>query len=364
SGAPMQGQPMAGMPVQGQPMAGMPVQGQPMPGMPMQGQPMPYAQSMPQIPPAQPAGKKGNGAVKVVVILIVILLLICLGVLAFMLLNKGMNNRKVQTLMNTADEYLDNSSYRLAIDTYLDVLELDPENADAISGLTDAYVEWAESYAEDGDYEAAIDLLENADSQAKAKTLEKTIEELQASVKGDWSDADLIFQSDSDTVEAALGYAFITYDDGSYLTDYSDGYYETYYGDFSTSKGLELGMLIEDYVELYDIKEGFAVWEVYSGDENEYTGFREYTGQSPAEMYDGENNNVWLDIGFCKENGEWKQLMDYEVRDVWFCDADLDDYDECVVFAVNFDSWGEVVGISLEHFAYDENWVEWQDWAD
>lgn len=81
-------------------------------------------------------------------------------------------------------------------------------------------------------------------------------------------------------------------------------------------------------------------------------------------MYDGTNNNVWLDIGFYKDGGKWKVLKDYEVQNVWFCDAELDDYEEVVVFAVNFDKWGQVVGISLEYFDYDEDWVEWQGWAE
>ena len=53
-------------------------------------------------------------------------------------------------------------------------------------------------------------------------------------------------------------------------------------------------------------------------------------------MYDGTYNNAWLDIGFCKENGEWRALRDYEVQDTWFCDANLDDYEEVVVFAPYF----------------------------
>ena len=48
------------------------------------------------------------------------------------------------------------------------------------------------------------------------------------------------------------------------------------------------------------------------------------------------------------------------MQDTWFCDANLDDYEEVVVFAVNLDQWGEIRGLSLEHFTYDDGWVEWQ----
>lgn len=181
--------------------------------------------------------------------------------------------------------------------------------------------------------------------------------------KSQWTDEDLVFTG-SDTLEVEKDHAFIVYEDASCLTDYSDGSYEEYAEEYATSRGLELGMTLDDYKKLYTVMNGYAVWELYTGDENEYTSFDEYTNQSLSEMYDGTNNNVWLDIGFYKDGGKWKVLKDYEVQNVWFCDAELDEYEEVVVFAVNFDKWGQVVGISLEYFDYDEDWVEWQGWAE
>lgn len=182
--------------------------------------------------------------------------------------------------------------------------------------------------------------------------------------KSQWTDADLVFQSGSDKVEVETDYAFIVYEDVSYLTDYSDGSYEEIADEFATARGLELGMTLDDYKKLYKVMKGYAVWELYTGDNNEYTSFEEYNNQTLSEMYNGTNNNVWLDIGFYKEGGNWKPLKDYEVQNVWFCDAEMDDYEEAVVFAVNFDKWGQICGISLEHFTYDEAWAEWQGWVD
>lgn len=181
--------------------------------------------------------------------------------------------------------------------------------------------------------------------------------------KSQWTDEDFVF-SGSEKIEVEEGNAFIVYEDTSYLTDYSSGDYEEYAEEFATNRGLELGMTLDDYKKLYTVMNGYAVWELYTGDENEYTSFEEYTNQSLSEMYDGTNNNVWLDIGFYKDGSKWKVLKDYEVQNVWFCDADLEDYEEVVVFAVNFDKWGQIVGISLEHFDYAEGWVEWQGWSE
>ncbi|HKM34823.1 MAG TPA: hypothetical protein VJY54_08780 [Lachnospiraceae bacterium] len=179
-----------------------------------------------------------------------------------------------------------------------------------------------------------------------------------------WTDEDFTFTSDSEKVEVPLGKAFIVYEEVSYLTSYTDGSYEEYESEYATNRGLKLGMTFDEFTKLYNVMNGYAVWEIYTGDSNEYTNFDVYTNQAPSEMYDGTNNNVWLDLGFYKENGKWKQLKDVEVQDVWFCDANYDDYDEVVVFGVNFDKWGQVAGISEEHFSYDEDWSIWQGWTE
>lgn len=185
------------------------------------------------------------------------------------------------------------------------------------------------------------------------------------SPKAKWTDEDLTFKSESDEVQVTKDTAIIVYEDYSSTIDYDSVSFEEFDYEYTTNRGLALGMTIDDYKELYTVINGYAIWECFTGDENEYTQFEEYKGQKPSEMYEMEDskyNNVWLDIGFSKKDGKWSQMKDFEVMDTWFCDADLDDFEECVVFAVNFDKWGKVCGISLEHFTYDEGWVEWQGW--
>lgn len=181
------------------------------------------------------------------------------------------------------------------------------------------------------------------------------------SSKIQWTDEDLTFQKGSKKIEVELGNSILMWDDITYLTtDFEDNIYEEYDGGFATNRGLEVGMTLDDYKELYNVKNGYAVWELISGD---YTSFDAYTNQKPLELYE-DAGSVWLDIGYSKVNGRWKVLTDVEVRDVWFCDADLDDYDEIVILSVGIDSMGEIVGISMYHTEYDEEWVVWQDWAE
>ncbi len=179
--------------------------------------------------------------------------------------------------------------------------------------------------------------------------------------KAKWTEDDLVFVNGSEKQEVECDYAIIVYDDVSYYTDHATGDYEEFDFEFVTNRGLELGMTMDDYKELYNVKPGYAVWELYSGSNNEWTSFAAYSNQDPAEMYD-EYNNAWLDIGYSKVDGKWVQMEDFEVQDTWFCDADFDEFEEVVIFAVNFDEFGKVTGISLEHFTYDDAWVEWQAW--
>lgn len=179
-----------------------------------------------------------------------------------------------------------------------------------------------------------------------------------------WTDKDFTFKNGSETLEVEEGNALLVWDTISYLTtDFVDNSYDEYDGGFATNRGLELGMTLSDFKKLYNVKNGYAVWELLSGENSSYTSFDVYTNQKPSEMY-ADANSVWLDLGYAKVNGKWKALTDVEVRDVWFCEADLDDFDEVVILSVNLDSLGEIVGIGMYHIDYNEDWVVWQDWAE
>ena len=175
-----------------------------------------------------------------------------------------------------------------------------------------------------------------------------------------FSEDDLVLKGPEDIV-VDKDYAVIAYEDTAYFMGLVDDDYEEYEGDYATSRGLELGGQLEDYKKLYGVKNGYAVWELFSGDNNEYTSFDAYSNQSAGEMYD-EANNVWLDLGWCKEGGKWRAMTDVEVRDTWFCDADYDDFDEIVFLSVNLDEMDEVIGLAIYHVTYDEAWADYQAW--
>ena len=119
--------------------------------------------------------KKGNTAAKVVIILLVLALLVAAGFLAFHFVTKGMQEKKVAAELDTAEQYLKDSEFENAVASYLKALELDAENEEAVSGLTDAYIRWSESYIQANDFDAAISLLENVDAQASKKKIEAAL---------------------------------------------------------------------------------------------------------------------------------------------------------------------------------------------
>ena len=370
-GAPMNGAPMGGAPMNGAPMNGAPMNGMPMGARPMQTGPVYQMPPMQAVPPAKPAKKKGGG-VKILIILIVILLVVCAGILVFIGLNKRAKQAKIDGYLQSAEEKADDGDYESAIEDYVQVLDLDADNKQAVNDMTGVYVQWTDELVLQGRYEEALDVLENADSRAKKKTLEELKEEVEAAMTApaggsQWADADFTFVSETDgSVILSLGHTFRvnTYYEESYLSDYS-GDHDTYYSTFATARGLEPGMTRDEYVSLYGLEEGYAVWEKYTGEDGEYTSFAEYTGQSADEIYEDSNvANVWLDIGYCMEGGEWRLLEDWEVRDIWFCDAPMGDYEEVVILSVNLYEDDRVYDISMEYFTYDDNWVTWQDWAE
>lgn len=176
-----------------------------------------------------------------------------------------------------------------------------------------------------------------------------------------FSEDDLVLVDGSDELELELNHSVYIWPDYTYVEDHSDYSYEELETDYETAKGLAIGDKVEDYKKLYFTQNSDAVWELC--DSQNYTEFSKYTGQSAADMV-GTDNATWLDVGFYLDNGKWKQLTDVEVRDIWLCEADLDDFDEVVIMSVNLNEFDEVNCISVNYFEYDEGFVTYQDWIE
>lgn len=178
--------------VQAQAAPAQPVQPQPMeqPPQPIMAgeqpvaQPQPVVQAVPMQQPqptaqAAPVKKKKTGF-KVFLAILVVLLLVGVGVVSFMFISKASHDRKVKDQLALAEQYLDELQYEEAIAAYMAVLDLEPASEDAADGLTDTYIKWAESCAADGDYDKALEILQNADDRASSKKIKKQVSEIEA----------------------------------------------------------------------------------------------------------------------------------------------------------------------------------------
>lgn len=167
--------------VQAQAAPAQPVQPQPMtqaaPAQPVvQAVPMQQPQPMAQLAPV----KKKKTGFKVFLAILVVLLLVGVGVVSFMFISKASHDRKVKDQLALAEHYLDELQYEEAIAAYMAVLDLEPASEDAADGLTDTYIKWAESCAADGDYDKALEILQNADDRASSKKIKKQVSEIEA----------------------------------------------------------------------------------------------------------------------------------------------------------------------------------------
>ena len=327
-----------------------------MPGArPMQSGPMYQMPPMQAIPPAQP--KKSGGAVKAVIIVIVVLLLLCVGILAAIGFSKSAKQKKINGYIETAEQSRKDEKYQAAINSYQDALEMDERNEDALEGLTDTYVEWANSLADDGDYEEALEVLESADSRADKKTIKAAKEDIEAAKTG-LSAKDFVVTGSRD-IEVTLNTVLFIEDNWTLIGDIITYDSEQFDEDFATSRGLKLGMSLSDYEKLYPVEEGYALWEVFDADG--YTDGVYYTGQDVRELYE-DFVDIWLDLAWVKEDGKWKLLSNNEVGNIWFCEASFSKYDEIMFLSVNIDPSEKIQCIYMYHVNYDDDWVAFQDW--
>ncbi|MCR5738202.1 MAG: hypothetical protein K6G43_00120 [Lachnospiraceae bacterium] len=107
---------------------------------------------------------------------IVILAIIC----AVMYSRSTSSDRRLQEQLDLGYRYLSEFNYEQAIAAFDAVLLIDPKNENAMDGLVEAYVSWAESVIADGDINQALLILR----EGLAKTGSHLIEERISALEG------------------------------------------------------------------------------------------------------------------------------------------------------------------------------------
>jgi len=116
--------------------------------------------------------------------LLIIILLVIIGII-------GLNAQSAQKRqeynghIEAAEKYLSDLDYEQAIAEYTLALEIEPKSEEALSGLEQAYLAYARSYADTGDYEMAMDILEEGYVVVQRESLAIQIEEYRNLVETD-----------------------------------------------------------------------------------------------------------------------------------------------------------------------------------
>lgn len=110
------------------------------------------------------------------IVLLLITLLVVMGIV-------GMNARSAQSKkeyiahIDAAEKYLTELDYEQAIAEYTLALEIEPNAEEVLDALEQTYLDYAKSYADTGDYEKAIGILEEGYTMTERESLEEQIEE-------------------------------------------------------------------------------------------------------------------------------------------------------------------------------------------
>lgn len=116
--------------------------------------------------------------------LLVIILLVAIGII-------GLNAQSAQRReeynghIEAAEKYLSDLDYEQAIAEYTLALQINPKSEEVLSGLEEAYLAYAESIADTGDYERAIAVLEEGYAVVQRESLAIRIEEYRNLVETD-----------------------------------------------------------------------------------------------------------------------------------------------------------------------------------
>ena len=76
---------------------------------------------------------------------------------------------KIEDKLDLGEKYLEELKYEKAIATYKEVLKIDPKNLEAYLGIADAYVAM-------GEYEEALEILEEGYEETESRKIEEKIE--------------------------------------------------------------------------------------------------------------------------------------------------------------------------------------------
>lgn len=86
-------------------------------------------------------------------------------------------NHEIHSHIENGQQDIAAANYEEGIAEYASVLEIDPDHEQAVTAMQDAYVGWAQTLLDDGQYEKAVEVLNSAPGQVKNETLDGKLAE-------------------------------------------------------------------------------------------------------------------------------------------------------------------------------------------
>ena len=94
-------------------------------------------------------------------------------------INYNSPSKQIERLLLRSDRFLLEMNYEEAILTLTAVLEIDPQNEESKQKIIDAYLKWAASYADKGDYDSALNILDEGLIKTNSNMIKDQIEKYQ-----------------------------------------------------------------------------------------------------------------------------------------------------------------------------------------
>ena len=102
-------------------------------------------------------------------VIVILAALVCVGIFAV----SGNRAKRVADKLDLGEKYLEELEYEKALAAYKEVLKIDPKSVEAYLGMAEVYIAM-------GDYEEALEILEEGYEETESRKLEKKIEEVEA----------------------------------------------------------------------------------------------------------------------------------------------------------------------------------------
>ena len=180
-----------------------------------------------------------------------------------------------------------------------------------------------------------------------------------------WQDSDFdLKKGEEDSLTLSSNTGIMIYEDAAYTFKFDEEEYDEYDDVIAMARGLKVGDGFEEFLNEYNVSKSTAAWEIVGEDNTKILPYNKETPQEIYKEYSEDEYNNWLDIGFYQKGNSWKSLSATDLAKVWFCETDAYEGKDIAVLSVNVDENGEIICISLYHFVYGNDWIEWQAWED